>query len=738
MDKNKEIKSQTDKADRLEPPKKERVTELNHAEPYQSPLPDKYIDKAESDLANILGEDNAEESEENEKSNKLPPVSPEYMLLNRFLEFKNKVDFHRGKKRGLKSLRNNYLSIFKTLSMNREIFESIKEGTKMEVDDYGRWKFSVEKDGKSVRYLASWNAVFRIDKELADKKDQTWEYTLYDEELGTKVIEKGSIQKKDITREHYDKNGDHMQEMHLALNGKKFYSKDKKEALTFYDLDTTENDPIYKRYPDGNMVMFDADGTEFGNFQFEKKKAPEMTDNQYLDMLAQKLNTPEKLHIFFSILVQYLHDDPKKADAKFTTPNIGGRRDYWQTATETINRIEYSKMLGDCDDYAFLAKEILNRQSPSKNAHVLLVPSHATCIWVEKNNDGRYDAYSMGTYGLDINGNRHGMTPDENKAKGYDNLQDAINSLMKKYETVDLGLEKGQNHKIHAEVQIADIPSKGRTEINFVPLEVFIDPKLYDQIMAVTKINLDRPETSYKKQEEILLDIINNHPNNPRFNKKLAEVYANLNMPDKQIEQLEMAIKNGEKDDYTISTLLQLYENSDLDKAILLIDTLDYSAYSSYLAELHIKNGDTKSAIDTLSKSIIKDPSNGSSYDKLIEIYASEGNISKINDVVKLARKNLSLSTSLGMSHTFYLAKTLHKNNLNDLASTVFDRLFGNVNKLSKKVRIGDYQYSEYCKFLIDTGDIPKAAKILNDGLKKFPDSLLLLGIYNEHEELRK
>ena len=48
----------------------------------------------------------------------------------------------------------------------------------------------------------------------------------------------------------------------------------------------------------------------------------------------------------------------------------------------------------------------------------------------------------LGTYGLDINGNRYGMEEDLDRVRGYETQRDALNSLMVKYQYAELGLSR--------------------------------------------------------------------------------------------------------------------------------------------------------------------------------------------------------------------------------------------------------------------------------------------------------
>lgn len=184
--------------------------------------------------------------------------------------------------------------------------------------------------------------------------------------------------------------------------------------------------------------MVDAQGNRFGLYRDEKVKNANLTTSQYLDMLAKKLDTTEKIAVFFEQFLWYKSD-------------VG---DEWLSADELVQRTEEYEQSGahymrdDCDGYAFLARDILRRQG--KNAHVLYIPGHAICVWVEKDAEGEYHARSQGTFGADHNGNRYGRDypRDREKAKGFAKLIDALNALMKKYRFPGLGLREGQDYTL--------------------------------------------------------------------------------------------------------------------------------------------------------------------------------------------------------------------------------------------------------------------------------------------------
>jgi len=203
--------------------------------------------------------------------------------------------------------------------------------------------------------------------------------------------------------------------------------------------------------------MVDRNGKHFGNYNDEKVKNPDLTPSQYLDILAKKLDSPVRFAVFFEQFFEYEYD----AD---TDGNGIRDDDYWQTAEETVKRIDAQsgKMEGDCDDWAFFGRAVLRRQG--EHAHVLIIPSHAICVWVTvtgKGENTRYHAHSVGTFGYDDNGNHFNTPePDTGKHAGYKTVLEALNALMKKYKYPGLGLAEGQDYELE-EGSIRIAPSAG-------------------------------------------------------------------------------------------------------------------------------------------------------------------------------------------------------------------------------------------------------------------------------------
>lgn len=171
-----------------------------------------------------------------------------------------------------------------------------------------------------------------------------------------------------------------------------------------------------------------------GTLYEERILNPELTEDGYLDLLASHLTTPQLLDRFFLEHFEYTSDTTNHPTI---FPRMGEKHDYWQTPTETVQRVrsitrktslekQYaSVMVGDCEDLAFLVQEILWRQG--KIAHVVNAfdkeTGHTACIWTEERPDGRYDGYSILDEGVMRNGSLGslGMSDD-----GFDTPSDAF------------------------------------------------------------------------------------------------------------------------------------------------------------------------------------------------------------------------------------------------------------------------------------------------------------------------
>lgn len=223
-----------------------------------------------------------------------------------------------------------------------------------------------------------------------------------------------------------------------------------------------------------NRKMYKLDGDTFGTLKDEREKNQSLRAEEYLKMLARELNTPERIATFLMGFMKYTHDssDPMNRLSKGTEEDRG---EYWQTANETVTRIENGFMLGDCEDYSFLAREILRRQG--KLAHVIHTPGHATCIWLDQRNDKKYNAYSLSSEGF---GNNKKMLKfgeyNIESVEGYSTAKKAVEAILKKYDV-----------EIEDTVTILELINGAEAVFEEVPIEAFLEERKYLESIKTTR-----------------------------------------------------------------------------------------------------------------------------------------------------------------------------------------------------------------------------------------------------------
>ncbi|MEK7523755.1 MAG: hypothetical protein AAB588_01865 [Patescibacteria group bacterium] len=165
-----------------------------------------------------------------------------------------------------------------------------------------------------------------------------------------------------------------------------------------YDQEDKELLGLFSTYVEGK------NGHWVSTLDKERIEQPDLTPQQYLQSLANNLDTPQKLSVFLRTCVMYTFDSPREDDP-LTRGIEEYYGDYWQTPEQTVQRLGLGKMSGDCEDHAFLAQRILQLQG--KHAIVINMDnklnsyrSHAECFWVEAAAEGVYTAYSLATGGL--------------------------------------------------------------------------------------------------------------------------------------------------------------------------------------------------------------------------------------------------------------------------------------------------------------------------------------------------
>ena len=222
--------------------------------------------------------------------------------------------------------------------------------------------------------------------------------------------------------------------------------------------------------------MFLKDGTamptydEFSANHTDKENSQEL----FAQMLADNLDTDEKLNAYMQVMFTYINDEKNIqywTGTVFRKKNSFGKkntsRDKWQPWEETASRVSPAgQHLGDCDDYAMFLKKILQLQG--KSPQVLLIPSHATTIWAEKDGDS-YVIKDLGTFPLV-------------KVKGK-TLEQAFQKILDRYKESGLGVWEGS--ALAANKHNVSIASIGKQEDGMVhskyfalPIEALVDKEI--------------------------------------------------------------------------------------------------------------------------------------------------------------------------------------------------------------------------------------------------------------------
>jgi hypothetical protein len=214
-----------------------------------------------------------------------------------------------------------------------------------------------------------------------------------------------------------------------------------------------------------------------------------------MDELMWRLKSPEDLAMFQRLFFTYTFDSPDPESNPHTVGMVHTSRDHWQTPGETLERTKGGCMLGDCEDQAMLLRELVKRWG--QKPFVFVMTFHGTCIWISQNMDDRYDAYDIGTLGLNKNGIPFGVEegtlivcasylPDSMKScGGFASPQEALEAVIAKYNKLpnwkDFPIVLRHGFTILPEIdQIPRLPS-GRLDPG-TPLHHFSLDRLHERI----------------------------------------------------------------------------------------------------------------------------------------------------------------------------------------------------------------------------------------------------------------
>ena len=374
--------------------------------------------------------------------------------------------------RFLNAPENRYRSLLLEEKKNQEIRE---ERLLFMLDSY--YHFSVTPEGNSCRLFYDGNEELSQVEFWSDDSDENGSDSLVKKEIEF-LAEKGQIES------NFDLKGNLVKVTRFDAEGNtKSIRRGEEEVWFSYEANNIIAKTDYSN-PNKLTRLVDEAGNLLNTFDVAKGLNKTLTIDAYLDLLADKLDTYEKLHLFFKLYMCYRDDSLQE-------------REHWQLAAQTIQRVEGGKMIGDCDDFAFLAREILNRQNPSKNAEVLIIPSHAVCVWFEQNGD-KYHAYSIGTFGFDQDGHRTTNPDVLNRSTGFDSLEEAINAITKKFQNTGIGVKNPIDYQVENSCLQIGESRNGHPNYIKIPLAYFEHPVLRKDY--IEKLN---PKNQMEARESI-------------------------------------------------------------------------------------------------------------------------------------------------------------------------------------------------------------------------------------------
>ncbi len=124
---------------------------------------------------------------------------------------------------------------------------------------------------------------------------------------------------------------------------------------------------------------------DFSNISNEAERR--RAEDAWLDLIAKTLSKPGELGLIFHQFFRYCSDSPMPE-----LPNLIGSHyglsDTHQTVYQSLERRWVGRLIGDCEDLAELFQVVTRKQG--KLSHVMQLPGHAACGYVEPTQDGQY------------------------------------------------------------------------------------------------------------------------------------------------------------------------------------------------------------------------------------------------------------------------------------------------------------------------------------------------------------
>ncbi len=501
----------------------------------------------------------------------------------------------------------------------------------------------------------------------------------------------------------------------IKKTGNYFLNGVEGQYATYYK----DNKPSYTQYYDKKYDyaadMYNEDGSRFS--LYNKTDYPKKED--YLNMLAKELNTPEKLGLFFKLFFEYKYDDVRGSWGMLASSGA----DVWQSAQVTLDKVEKGMMQGDCEDWAFFATDVLKRQG--KNVHVILVPGHAASVWSEKRPDGKYDFYCLDTYGL-------------NKVLGAASLKEGLNGLI-----AHMGARFVGVHDVSDRVLTVDIGPDGSPRETYLPLEIFENRALYSQLLEANKLT---KSGNFSAAKEVYEKVLAEYPGNKFLEERLQKVskISEENLVTNCIAKIDKGNATFEDcvyvDDYY---RLKNMPGERVDFLTKWIEKAPSEAHP-YLVLTHIFyiKKDYKRSLEIIEKALKNVKDKALFYPYKINIYSF---LKKPDEVVKVYNESKEHLDSDGK---YFVADYLEKAGRAEASLDIYGELvFGfemkAVNPLNwakAMVLNEDYAptypgaYYKYALHLAKRKDKEDALRVLKIGLKHYPEDRNLIELKDRVE----
>lgn len=501
----------------------------------------------------------------------------------------------------------------------------------------------------------------------------------------------------------------------IKKTGNYFLNGVEGQYATYYK----DNKPSYTQYYDKKYDyaadMYNEDGSRFS--LYNKTEYPSKED--YLNMLAKELNTPEKLGLFFKLFFEYKYDDVRGSWGMLASSGA----EVWQSAQVTLDKVHKGMMQGDCEDWAFFATDVLKRQG--RNVHVIIVPGHAASAWSEKRPDGKYDFYCLDTYGL-------------NKALGVASPMEGLNGLIAHMGGRFVGV-----HNVSDRVLTGDIGPDGSPRQTDLPLEIFENRALYDQLLEANKLT---ESGNFSAAKEVYEKALVEYPGN-KFLEEAMKKISKMSQED----LVASCIAKIDKGNATLEDCIYVDDYYRLKKmpgerVDFLTKWMDKSPSEArpYLVLTHMfyLKKDYKRSLEITERALKNVKEKALFYPYKIDIYSL---LKKPDEVVKVYNESKEY---LDSDWKYFVADYLEKAGRDEASLDIYGELvFGfevkAVNPLNwAKAMVFDEDYAptypsayyKYALHLAKRKDKEDALRVLKIGLKYYPEDRNLIALKDKLE----